>query len=266
MATSIQFDWDPAKAVSNLAKHGVAFEDAMLVFSDPLALSVPDPLVAGGEERWITIGLAGPALLLLVVHTHIEIDAETVYVRIISATNRDLFQQTQTGSFRPDLYYRLHVVGLRIPPLSARTEDIPEIFELYLKRFAGQYGRSVSLTPAARELLKTHIWPGNIRQLRNIAEVVAYGEMERIDARHISEVLGEQERSIRETNFITIPESSSLKQMELEIIRTLLAKHSADEVCSRLGISRVTLWRKMKNMPLSTTDICNPATRQNGAV
>ena len=187
-------------------------------------------------------------------------------VRIISATNRDLFQQTQTGSFRPDLYYRLHVVGLRIPPLSARTEDIPEIFELYLKRFAGQYGRSVSLTPAARELLKTHIWPGNIRQLRNIAEVVAYGETERIDARHISEVLGEQERSIRETNFITIPESSSLKQMELEIIRTLLAKHSADEVCSRLGISRVTLWRKMKNMPLSTTGICNPATRQNGAV
>ncbi len=176
-------------------------------------------------------------------------------VRIISATNRDLFQQTQTGTFRQDLYYRLHVVGLRIPPLRARTEDIPLVFEHYLQRFAGQNGRSAGLTPAARELLKTHAWPGNIRQLRNVAEVVAYGETERVDAGHINEILGEQERTITESSFLTIPESSSLKQMESEIIRKLLTKYPADEVCSRLGISRVTLWRKMKNMTLSVADV-----------
>ena len=85
MPVAIQFDWDPAKAASNLRKHGVSFEEAMLIFGDPLALSIPDLPFVAGEERWITIGLAHPALLLLVVHTYIEADAETVYVRIISA-------------------------------------------------------------------------------------------------------------------------------------------------------------------------------------
>lgn len=85
MTVSIQFDWDPAKAAVNQTKHGVSFEDAMLVFADPLALTIPDPAPVDVEQRWVTIGLVRSALLLLVVHTHIEIDAETVYVRIISA-------------------------------------------------------------------------------------------------------------------------------------------------------------------------------------
>ena len=178
-----------------------------------------------------------------------------VDVRIISATNRDLFQQTQNGSFRQDLYYRIHVVGLRIPPLRARAEDIPLIFEHYLRLFAGKAGRDARLTPAARETLKSYSWPGNVRQLRNVAEVVAYGDDELIDTRHIADVLGEQERASVETRFITIPESASLKQMESEIIRNLLSKHPADEVCARLGISRVTLWRKMKNLATSPNDV-----------
>ncbi len=172
-------------------------------------------------------------------------------VRIISATNRDLFQQTLSGSFRQDLYYRIHVVGLRIPPLRARADDIPQIFEHYLQRFAGQAGRNAHLTRGAGELLKSYAWPGNIRQLRNVAEVVAYGETERVEAGQIAEVLGEQEHTATASSFITIPESASLKQMESEIIRNLLAKHSADDVCTRLGISRVTLWRKMKAMTIS---------------
>jgi transcriptional regulator with PAS, ATPase and Fis domain len=175
-----------------------------------------------------------------------------VDVRIISATNRDLFAQTQNGTFRQDLYYRIHVVGLHIPPLRARTDDIPLIFEHYLRRFAGQAGREMRLAPSAREALKSHSWPGNVRQLRNVAEVVAYGHDEQIEARHIQEALGEQEYVPAEARFITIPESASLKQMESAIIRNLLAKHPADEVCSRLGISRVTLWRKMKNFAPST--------------
>lgn len=173
-----------------------------------------------------------------------------VDVRIISATNRDLFQQTQNGTFRQDLYYRIHVVGLRIPPLRARADDIPPIFEHYLRRFAGKAGRDPRLTAAAKDALKSYSWPGNVRQLRNVAEVIAYGDDETIDARHIHEALGDQERASAETRFLTIPESTSLKQMELEIIRNLLAKYPADEVCTRLGISRVTLWRKMKNLEI----------------
>lgn len=95
MATRIQFDWDPAKAAANLLKHGVAFRDAMLVFDDPLAVSVPDPKVAGSEERWITMGLARQTVLLLVVHTHVEIDGEKVYIRIISARKPTRMERRQ---------------------------------------------------------------------------------------------------------------------------------------------------------------------------
>lgn len=170
-----------------------------------------------------------------------------VDVRIISATNRDLFQQTQNGTFRQDLYYRIRVVGLHIPPLRARVEDIPLIFEHYLLHFTGRAGREMALTASARDALKSYAWPGNVRQLRNVAEVVAYSHDKQVDARHIREALGEQEYVPAPTRFLSIPETGSLKQMESAIVRNLLARHPADEVCARLGISRVTLWRKMKN-------------------
>lgn len=84
MANYLFFDWHEAKAASNLAKHGVSFEDAMLVFTDPLARSDLDPAPPKGEERWITVGLAA-GRLLLVVHTQVEIEDNKVYIRIISA-------------------------------------------------------------------------------------------------------------------------------------------------------------------------------------
>ena len=171
-----------------------------------------------------------------------------VDARIISATNRDLFQQTQNEKFRLDLYYRIHVVGLHIPPLRERSEDIPLIFEHFLQQFSGQPMR---LSTAARNLLKAYPWPGNARQLRNVAEVVAYDPALSVDARRIAEILDEQGRPSAEARFMMLPEGGSLKDMEAEIIRKLLAHHSAEVVCQRLGISRVTLWRKMKRIGAS---------------
>jgi uncharacterized DUF497 family protein len=81
----IDFDWDPAKAESNLGKHGIAFEEAMTVFRDPLAQSIPDPDHPAGEERWITIGEAATGNLFVVVHTWSDIDAGRSAIRIISA-------------------------------------------------------------------------------------------------------------------------------------------------------------------------------------
>jgi uncharacterized protein len=81
----IQFDWDPAKAAANRSKHGVAFDEAMLVFDDPLALTRLDEDHAGSDERWITLGAASPGRLVLVVHTHIEANDDTIEIRIISA-------------------------------------------------------------------------------------------------------------------------------------------------------------------------------------
>lgn len=80
-----EFDWDPAKAEANRRKHGVAFEDAMGVFNDPLALSRLDEESGQGEERWVTIGRNPSSNLLLVVHTYMELSAERAAVRIISA-------------------------------------------------------------------------------------------------------------------------------------------------------------------------------------
>jgi uncharacterized protein len=83
--TRIEFDWDPAKAASNRAKHGVSFEDAMGVFLDPLALSRRDVDHGEREERWVTIGMATGERLILVVHTHVELYDDRVLIRIISA-------------------------------------------------------------------------------------------------------------------------------------------------------------------------------------
>ncbi len=84
MTATIIFDWDPAKAASNLRKHGVRFEEAMPVFVDPLALSLLDDDGSVGEDRWITLGATATGLRLL-VHTWTELDADRVAVRIISA-------------------------------------------------------------------------------------------------------------------------------------------------------------------------------------
>lgn len=90
-----EFDWDPAKARSNLAKHGVSFEDAMEVFSDPLSLTRLDLESSAYEQRWITLGHIRAMKLLLVVHTHVELADDATFIRIISArppTRRETLQ------------------------------------------------------------------------------------------------------------------------------------------------------------------------------
>ena len=173
-----------------------------------------------------------------------------INTRIICATNRTLIEQVRLGRFRQDLYYRIHVLGLSLPPLRTRTDDIPLLFESFLQRLSHRT-RCPSLSACAREQLQSYSWPGNIRQLHNLAEVIIYSDTAHIKARHIIDALGEQEQSAEHPHGIVIPEQGTLKQMEAEIIKKLLLKSSHDDVCRQLGISRVTLWRKMKNMTLA---------------
>jgi len=170
-----------------------------------------------------------------------------VDVRIISATNRDLYDLVKKGGFREDLYYRIYVLGLRIPPLRERADDIAILFESYVNEMAEKEGRKIELASQALELLKQYNWPGNVRQLKNIAEVVAYCGPEVVDEPYLAEVLAEQETKI-ERKAPTMPEKkfTSLKEMEADVLRGLLKAHSTDEICKKLGISRVTLWRKKK--------------------
>jgi len=94
-----------------------------------------------------------------------------VDVRIVAATNRDLAQLVREGKFREDLYYRLNVVSLRLPPLRARTEDIPLLAAFFLKRYAAEAGKNIrGFSPDGMAALQAHPWPGNVRELENAIE------------------------------------------------------------------------------------------------
>lgn len=92
----------------------------------------------------------------------------TCDVRLIAATNRDLAEETRRGRFREDLFYRLNVVPIALPPLRERREDIAEFVDWFLKRFGRELGRPLKVTPAALEKLERHLWPGNIRELEHV--------------------------------------------------------------------------------------------------
>ena len=94
-----------------------------------------------------------------------------VDVRLVAATNRDLRAALEEGTFREDLYYRLNVVAIDIPPLRDRKEDIPELANFFLERFAKDSGKPITgIAPEAMKLLMDYHWPGNVRELQNIIE------------------------------------------------------------------------------------------------
>jgi transcriptional regulator with GAF, ATPase, and Fis domain len=98
----------------------------------------------------------------------------SVNVRVIAATNRDLLKEVNAGTFRGDLYYRLNVVRIHVPPLRERREDIPLLLEYFLGLYSGQYGVACrEISPEAMDLLVRYRWPGNIRELRNVVEQLA---------------------------------------------------------------------------------------------
>ena len=96
--------------------------------------------------------------------------SERVNVRIIAATNRDLRQLVETGRFQEDLYYRLHVVPIDVPPLRERLDDVPMLAEFFASKHAARSGRAVELEDGVHAALQQHRWPGNVRQLENTLE------------------------------------------------------------------------------------------------
>jgi DNA-binding NtrC family response regulator len=97
--------------------------------------------------------------------------ARRVNVRIIAATNRDLSQQIAAGAFREDLYYRLNVIRMHVPPLRERLDDVAELFDHFMAVFGRQYRvEPRALTPEADAVLRRHRWPGNVRELKNVVE------------------------------------------------------------------------------------------------
>jgi DNA-binding NtrC family response regulator len=167
-----------------------------------------------------------------------------VDVRLIAATNKDLRAALEQGTFREDLYYRLNVVPIDIPPLREHKEDIPDLVNHFLLRFAQSNGKQVrEITPEALKILMDYHWPGNVRQLENTIErAVALSADPVIQAEDISLDSGVR-GSAAGSQSALLPEGMTLEQWEDEIIREALrrANGNKSQAARMLGLSRNAL-------------------------
>ena len=173
----------------------------------------------------------------------IEVD-----IRIIAATNRNLKEELEAGRFREDLYYRLAVVPIYLPPLRERPEDIPVLAARFLEVYSERVGRPVTgFSPEALEAMLAYPWPGNVRELENAVERgVIICRKETIGVTCLpEEVVGGPGRDGKAPS---APRGGTLGEMELDIIRRTLeeAGGNRSEAARRLGISRQTLIKKIK--------------------
>jgi len=175
-------------------------------------------------------------------------------VRVVAATNQPLAELVSKGRFRDDLYFRIAVVRLSMPPLRQRREDIPLLVEHFVRRFNAKRGKKLDgVTPAVMEILMRHDFPGNVRELENLIE---YGFVlcheGSIDVVHLPEDF----RPVGSSLIPPRPERSPLKYAEADTIRAALARtggHLA-RAAEELGISRTTLWRKVRKYGIAAEE------------
>lgn len=177
-------------------------------------------------------------------------DAIKVNVRLISATNRDIEQMVKEGLFRQDLYYRLKVVKIQLPPLRERREDIPLLCDHFLKEFAETHGRSVpTISPAVMRVFRAHDWPGNVREVRNILEsMMVMDEDGRLDLEDLPEELqGHQETGLGGSQESLI--GKPLDVVEAYYIEQALKMTGGnrEEAAKILHIGERTLYRKIRD-------------------
>jgi len=168
-----------------------------------------------------------------------------VDVRIITATNKDLGEEVRKGNFREDLFYRLNVIPILVPPLRHRKDDIPALIEYFLKYFAAEYGQKPKkITSEALKLLEAYDWPGNIRELRNVIErVVIMTPSDTVTPKNI--VIGESARSDYFT-FGTLREARD--SFEKDFITKKLEENNwnISRTAELLNIERSNLHKKIK--------------------
>jgi DNA-binding NtrC family response regulator len=211
-----------------------------------LALSVQGKLLRVLQEREVqAVGSSRP---------------EKVDVRVVSCTHRDLGVEVKAGRFREDLFYRLAVVELRVPPLRERPSDIPLLVQTFVRKFAERFElEGVSLTSELVALLTARSWPGNVRQLENaIARLMALAEPnQELDAAWITKLPSNESVPGLESVVESEPLGArSLREQVASFERTVLTKMLAatgqnqSEAARRLGVSRMTLIEKMKRTGL----------------
>jgi len=172
-----------------------------------------------------------------------------VDIRLIAATNRDLREIVRTNRFREDLFHRLNVFTIALPPLKERIPDIPLLASYFLRKFTEKHGKTVRLGAAAVEVMKRYSWPGNVRELKNTLErAITFNDTGVIQVDELE--FGEEDASAAAAAAGVAVPNGSLDQMERDhIIRVLKEtggnKKKAAEI---LGIERRTLYNKAKRL------------------
>ena len=195
----------------------------------------------------IPIPLQAKLLRVLQEHEIRRIGGHTVQpidVRVISATNINIEKQIEEGKFRSDLYYRLNLLDLYIPPLRERQEDIQEMVDFYLNKFSCNMKKSpAKLTKEAAEILTSYSWPGNVRELRNICErLVVLNDKNEITKEDLKQFKIFQNITSKEEKISQVINTDSSE----EGIIFLKPKKKKQDLAKELGISRTTLWRMLK--------------------
>jgi transcriptional regulator with PAS, ATPase and Fis domain len=168
-----------------------------------------------------------------------------VDVRVIAATNRDLQKMVEEGKFREDLWYRLNVVRVILPPLVERRGDVPLLAHYFLKKYNERYGQQAKITASGLATLENYSWPGNVRQLQHMMErLTILAPQGRID-----------EAAVKEAIELTEPRDSAsdtLADTEADQIRRVMAATGGNKsrAAKILGIERKTLYRKLERMGL----------------
>ncbi len=180
-----------------------------------------------------------------------ETTAYKVDVRVIAATNSDLSEQIKAGEFRQDLYYRLNVVPIELPPLAKRSEDIEHLVKHFLKHFADLHAiKPPQFSKPALKVLKAYKWPGNIRELRNLCErlsILLSGRM--IEVENLpSEFRNPTTNNSKTTGFILPDTGLQLDTLEADLINQALSrtKGNRSQSAKLLGLSRDTLLYRMQ--------------------
>jgi PAS domain S-box-containing protein len=186
-----------------------------------------------------------------------------VDIRIVSATNKNLYTLVMNGNFREDLYYRLDILKIELPPLRDRREDIVQLAEHIIARFCPQFKKAnILLSPAARERLQDYQWMGNIRELSNMCErLVVLNQTGMIGEGDVLAILPQMDgdRSsdrvdpARETQKTDYEFTEQVRRLEKERIITVLKKAGNHKIkaSKHLGVSRTTLWRRMKELDVT---------------
>ena len=175
-----------------------------------------------------------------------------VDVRVIAATNRDLYAMTKTGEFRMDLYYRLNVFSLQIPSLRQRKDDIPLLASEFLRQFNEKYQKNKFFTQQALFSLEQYAWPGNVRELENAVErIVVIGDQPAVTVEHVCAVMGSENRSSPDGS-TPLALKEAVANLERKLISDALTTYKTTyKAAEALGSTQSTIVRKAKALGIT---------------